>query len=239
MWPEINYFIYLSLLTSVLILVLPKAARHQKQNISIATNIVFIILTSGLIGARLFHVLYEDGPAYKQNPFRFFYLWNGGFVYYGGAFTAAFATYLYLSFKKINVGRWFDFLTPFLSISYGLGRGACFIVGCCYGKLCNAPWAVNNRHPTQLYAALWELVVFFIIFFRWKYFFLKNKPGQLFWLWILGHALGRLVMENYRDDFRGAIINGVSISSWISLLLLVVSIFKLNSLNNNFTTKVQ
>lgn len=49
---------------------------------------------------------------------------------------------------------------------------------------------------------------------------LSQKPGTLFGTWLFLHACGRLIMEHYREDFRGPELSGESLSTWVSLVLI-------------------
>lgn len=174
-------------------------------------------MISAFVGARLFHVLYENPEIYLQNPWAIFYFWNGGFVFYGGALLVALTGWIFFRKRTKEPLAYFDLFTPVASLGYVIGRWACYLAGCCYGRYCSLPWAVKGRHPTQLYASFWELGVLLILLGLEK----KNQPkGRIFFLWILLHAIGRILMESFRDDFRGA-EPGLSISAWISLALIV------------------
>lgn len=178
-------------------------------------------MISGFLGGRLFHVLYEEPQYYAEDPWRIIEFWRGGFVYYGGFLLATFAGLFYLRRKAPHkIFTYLDLFSPVAALSYSLGRVGCLLEGCCYGRYCELPWAISQRHPTQVYASLWELgVVFILIGFEKT----KFKSGQVFFLWISLHALGRLLMESFRDDFRGPFFL-ISISSWLSLILLSVGI---------------
>lgn len=195
-------------------------------------NLSLILMITGLLGARLFHILYEYPSLYLDQPSRVFFVWEGGFVFLGGALCAALSGYYYLWLKKV-VSKWdyFDFFTPVVSLGYLLGRLGCLMAGCCYGKICTLPWAMFfhtddiavARHPTQLYYILWELIIFCILLLLKKQPWLKQKKsGSLFWIWLSVHSLGRFWIEFFRDDFRGPQW-GFSISAWISLVLLTIS----------------
>ena len=96
---------------------------------------------------------------------------------------------------------------------------------------CQMPWAVKFpwdsqqllRHPTQIYAVLWELAVYSILIVMEKRQVNETRPGEIFFLWVFLHSIGRLLMEYYRDDFRGSALNGLSISTWVSLILMSLS----------------
>lgn len=210
----------------------------QKNNLNSRTalDLGLLLLISGFIGARAFHVIYESPMLYIHNPQQIFYIWQGGFVYYGGLIASFITAYLYLKAKFQNPLQWLDVLTPIFSFGYAVGRLACFMAGCCYGKVCDLPWALNMandqglylpRHPTQLYLSMWELLLLTILIAQ-AHFFKKNyktQPlhGHLFFTWLPLHSAGRFFVEFYRDDFRG-VIWGLSISGWISVVLILISL---------------
>lgn len=189
-------------------------------------DVILLIMISSFIGSRAFHIIYEHPRFYFENPMEILYFWKGGYVFFGGFFLsfASIALYCYIRSKKHGVHLFLslgDFLTPSFSLSYALGRLGCFFEGCCFGRFCSLPWAVQLRHPTQLYAFIYEMIVFTLLTKNEKHF--QKKRGHLFIFWIFMHSAGRWVMESFRADFRGANYFGVSISAWISLCLILVS----------------
>ena len=190
-------------------------------------------MIASLLGARLFHVFYENFEYYQTEPIKILFLWEGGFVYYGGALLAAFAAAIFLYLKSPrNMEAYFDLFAPVMSLSYILGRGACLLTGCCFGQVCDLPWAINGRHPTQAYAMIFELGALILILGLEKVPLRDRRPRQLaqpgaiFYAWLVFHSLGRLIMEHYRDDFRGPAW-GLSISSWISVILIALATYLL------------
>ena len=245
MFPEIilsesivipTYIVFLSLLYCFLVFYTFKRAEKLKRPVKTALDLGFIIMVAGFIGGRMLHVLFEAPFYYQEDWLRVFYFWQGGFVFYGGFLTAFAACLLYLFFQskknlrhKLSYLQWADFYAPIIALGYGLGRISCFLAGCCYGSACDFPWAVNfpwdlnglARHPVQLYMTAWELLLFAFLLFTEKK---KNPVGQLFFTWLFFHAIGRLIMEYFRDDFRGNLILSMSLSSWISWALILGSI---------------
>lgn len=218
-----TYYLYLSLLVSVMFYVTWRWAQREKQDPEIALNLALLITLSGFIGGRLLHVLFEAPDFYRRFPLAIFKFWLGGYVFFGGLITSAVTSFIYLRFKKQSFWHWFDFLTPLLALSYGLGRGACFLAGCCYGSYCDLPWAVAGRHPTQLYALALELLIALFLF-RCSRLAKKWPAGTISSMWLSLHSLSRLFMESYRADFRGEQLAGLSLSTWISLGLFSFSL---------------
>lgn len=196
-------------------------------------DIILLIMVCSFVGARLFHILYEHPRFYFENPKEILYFWKGGFVFFGGFFLSLFASLLYFAIiaKKKFLKLFFtagDFLAPSFSLGYAFGRIGCFLEGCCFGRFCDWPWAIQLRHPTQLYAMTFELLNYFIIRKLETQF--RDRPGRIFILWVFLHSSGRLLTESFRADFRGAAYYGLSISSWISIGLMLISALWLQSL---------
>lgn len=227
-----TYYLMLSLTVSLCLVWLTRRADKFSLSRKVTLDLSLIIMISGFVGGRLFHVFYESFDYYREAPFRVLEFWNGGFVFYGGAILAGLCSVLYLTLKaRVPFEDYLDLFAPVMSFAYMTGRLACLLAGCCYGKACDLPWAVAGRHPTQLYASLWELGVLFILLGSESLAkdrrprLLKN-PGSIFYLWMVLHGIGRLLMESFREDFRGPEL-GLSISSWISVILVGLGLFLL------------
>jgi len=225
-----SFFLVISLVLSVSLLWIVRRGEYYNLPKRSILDLSLLLMVASFIGARLMHILYENLSYYIEDPVKIFYFWEGGFVYFGGMILALIATLFYLrSIKPAKPGLYFDAFAPVLSFAYGFGRIGCFLAGCCFGKECFLPWAIHQKHPTQLYALLWEVGAILILLGLEKKDYSKrlkflNRPGDLFVLWLALHALGRLIMESFREDFRGEQILGLSISSFLSLILLIVSL---------------
>ena len=201
-------------------------------------DLMLLILVTGFLGGRLFHILFENFSYYQQHPLRILYVWNGGFVFYGGLLTVLITTYGFCQKRKQPFWLWANFLTPYISLIYALGRLGCFLSGCCYGKICSLPWAWAVtfphqepigalRHPTQLYLMAYELV-FLTLYLIMRHIRPKLSP-PIFLCWLLGHSLWRFIIEFFRDDYRGHTwIGTLSPSQCLSLGLFLTSTALLN-----------
>jgi phosphatidylglycerol:prolipoprotein diacylglycerol transferase len=224
-----TYFLVLSLVFSLIVFVLVNRAKKNNLKVSTALDLYLCVFFGSLIGARLFYVFYQEPSHYLSNPLEILYFWNGGLVFFGGFISGTSSILAFCFFKKESLTLWLNFCAPLLALGYGLGRIACFLNGCCYGEVTGVWWAVFMhealRHPTQIYATLMELLLFFLLLLyeRKKGFNFLKPP--VFSLWLVGHGIGRLVMEHYRADNRGELIfDLMSVSSFISLLLILLGI---------------
>ncbi len=221
-----SYYLVNSLIAIITLFWLRKRTSQLGLSAQTSLELYFIVAVAGFLGARAFHAIYEEPLYYFNKPQEFFYFWQGGFVFYGGALIGFAAGWIYLQKKqKKSAYLYMDLFAPLASLSYALGRLGCFLAGCCYGTTCTLPWAIQNRHPTQLYSFFFESLVLVLILRFEKTKHLK-PAGSLFFIWVFLHALGHFMIEQLRDDDRGFQLV-LSVSSWISLILMLVSILVL------------
>jgi phosphatidylglycerol---prolipoprotein diacylglyceryl transferase len=121
-----------------------------------------IALGTGLIGARLFHVL-ENLPEYTrsdlsilQNLHNIINTREGGLTFYGGLLLATPCCILYALYRKVPILLGMDIVAPVVMIGLGFGRIGCFLNGCCYGEQCNAPWAIRFPYFSNVYIEQYE-----------------------------------------------------------------------------------
>lgn len=126
-------------------------------------DIALFGLLGGIIGARLAYVGL-NAPYFDQHPSEIFAIWTGGMTFYGGLFGGLAAGALVCLWRKVNVADMGDLAAVSFPLGYCLGRVGCFLQGCCYGSVCELPWAVRFHlpngdltppsHPAQLYSAI-------------------------------------------------------------------------------------
>lgn len=228
-----TYYLVISLTFCLIIFLTIVRAKKLHFNINNSLDILLVSMISGFVGARVLHIIYEAPDYYLEDLTRVFEIWHGGFVYFGGVIAAMMGSWLYCKYKSLIFLKWADFFAPLIALGYGLGRFACFLNGCCYGKVCDLPWAVrfpnlphpmsqHLRHPTQIYTSLIEFLIVIVLLWVSSKSFFKAQYGRLFGLWLCLHATNRIVMESLRADYRGELILGLSLSTGISLLLFLL-----------------
>ena len=182
-------------------------------------DFLFYVILVGIIGARLFYVML-DIPYYKSNPLEIIQVWKGGLVYYGGFVAVLIFAFFYCKYKKLNIIKLIDVFAPALALGHTFGRIGCFFSGCCYGKHTDCFLAISQRHPTQLYEALGNLIIFFIL-----HNFLKksHRDGYIFVLYMILYSILRFGVEFFRGDDRGIFIFGLSPAQNISIIIFMIA----------------
>ncbi len=194
----------------------------------------------GFIGARLCHVIVEHPGYYMRAPFQILKFWQGGFVFYGGVLFALVGAIYYLRIKKQNIRAWMEMFTPVIISGYVIGRFATLLSGSGYGKPTDVPWAIIYPpgpeapagiplHPTPIYSMLWNAVfLFYVMRVESRpvaQYQLTKKPGNLLLVYGIYHGVGRVLIEQFREDYRGELILGLSFSTWMSGALIVLCLF--------------
>ena len=183
-------------------------------------DFLFYVILIGIIGARIFYVLLNL-PYYISNSLEILQVWKGGLVYYGGFIAVLIFAFLYCRYKKINIVKLMDVFAPALALGHTFGRIGCFFSGCCYGKNTDCFLAIAHKHPTQLYEACGNLMIFFIL-----HNFLKksHKDGYVFVSYMLLYSILRFSVEFFRGDDRGTFFLGLSPAQNISIIIFVIAI---------------
>jgi phosphatidylglycerol:prolipoprotein diacylglycerol transferase len=106
------------------------------------------LVVSGVVGARLFHVIeyWDERFAGKSPAATLLEIANvpeGGLVIYGGFFGAALGFVAFVRKHRLPLLAMADLIAPSLAIGLALGRIGCFLNGCCYGGQTDWPWAVT------------------------------------------------------------------------------------------------
>ena len=205
-----------------LLLMLRRARQDGFPTTNDVYDLVFVTLLTGFLGARTFYVI-QNFNWYSANPGKILAFWEGGLIFYGGLIGSFLGVCFFLKAKRISLGRGFDFLMPFIALAHAFGRIGCFLNGCCYGKVCDLPWAVTFPHlsfpvhPTQLYEAAYN---FFLFLFLYRRYPQRKFVGEISALYFSGYAIGRFLIEFWRAD--NPIWNGLTSNHWVSIAILSV-----------------
>ncbi len=141
-------------------------------------DLIFYGMLGVILGGRLGYSIFYGWEAWLQDPLYVFKITQGGMSFHGGLIGVVMAMWLYarrvLGKRLIQVT---DFFAPVVPIGLGAGRIGNFINGELWGKETDLPWAFNingaGLHPSQLYEALLEGLVLFIILWL---FSLRQRP---------------------------------------------------------------
>ncbi len=192
------------------------------------------LLTIGMlgviIGGRLGYVFFYDLANFLQDPLEIFRVWNGGMSFHGGLLGVLAAMWYYGRRNGRHFLEVMDFVAPFVAPGLFFGRIGNFINGELWGNVSSVPWAVVfphagplPRHPSQLYEAILEGLLLFIIV--WIYSAKPRKLGAIAGVFATWYGLSRFLVEFVRmpDSHLGYLAFGwMTMGQILSLPLIAV-----------------
>jgi phosphatidylglycerol---prolipoprotein diacylglyceryl transferase len=183
------------------------------------------------IGGRLGYTLFYNFSYYMQHPASIVAVWEGGMSFHGGLLGAIVALSWFSQRQGIPTYQVADLAASVTPIGLGFGRIGNFINGELYGRATDVDWCMvfpsggpACRHPSQLYEAGLEGVFLFTLV--WVISKTTPPPGTLFWSFITGYGVCRMIVEFVRepDAHLGFILGSFSMGQLLSLPMIVVGI---------------
>tara|TARA_B100001093_G_scaffold507729_1_gene568725 strand:- start:1888 stop:2673 length:786 start_codon:yes stop_codon:yes gene_type:complete len=195
-------------------------------------NLITYIIISIILGGRIGYSLFYNLEYYIANPIDFFKIWEGGMSFHGALLGVIIGTYLFSIRKNISLFFLLDVIACVSPIGIFFGRLANFINGELIGKATNTSWGViypniDNvlRHPSQLYEAILEGLVLFIIM---NLIILKKDyvTGTCSYMFLIFYGIFRIISEFFREpDLQiGYLFNIFSMGTILSIFMIVAGI---------------
>jgi phosphatidylglycerol---prolipoprotein diacylglyceryl transferase len=190
-----------------------------------------------VLGGRLGYVLFYQPGVYLTHPVMILAVWEGGMSFHGGMLGVAIAIIVYCRRNAIPILGFADRIAIVAPIGLGLGRVANFINGELWGRPAPEwlPWAMifpragmEPRHPSQLYEALMEGVLLFVVMFVLSR---QQAPrarfGLLTGVFLCGYAVARIIGEYFRepDAFLGFLTFGTTMGQILSVPMFLAGLW--------------
>lgn len=199
-------------------------AKRTGQNPEDYMDMGIIGVIAGIVGARLYYVIFS-WDMYKDNLLHIFNLREGGLAIYGGVIGAVVAVFALARWKKLSPFLILDTVAMPILNGQMLGRWGNFFNREAFGEYTDGLFAMRlpvdavrsgditermreymetiggveyiQVSPTFLYESVWCAVLLIILILYRKH---KKYEGELFLLYIFGYALGRVWIEGLRTD---------------------------------------
>ncbi len=219
-----SYGLMLALAVILCAFLLNRDCSRQGIPSSIVYDFVFVVVVSGIIGARIFYILLNLN-FFIQNPAEIIMLQHGGLAWQGGLMAGTLAGLIFLRRKKQPILLFVDLTAPYIALGQSIGRVGCFLNGCCFGR--EVAWGIYfpvhhaRLHPTQLYTMAGLFILFFILRHYRK---IVKTPGDVFVLYLFGASLLRFVIEFFRADHY-VLVLGLSVYQWVCIVLLTTAVY--------------
>ncbi|MXO91634.1 prolipoprotein diacylglyceryl transferase [Pontixanthobacter aquaemixtae] len=219
----------------------PMAQRH-------ADDLFFYSTLGVILGGRLGYALFykpELFSSFEGDGFvswELLRLWDGGMSFHGGLIGVLLAIAFVSRQGKLSFLRVCDYVAVSVPMGMLLGRLANFVNGELWGRTTDVPWAmafpevVNGvlitgppRHPSQLYEAALEglllLIILLVMFWKTR---ARYRPGLLVGVFTTGIALGRFIVEFFRQPDEHltefAVNTGLSMGQWLTIPLILLGV---------------
>ena len=195
--------------------------------------ISFIILGI-ILGGRLGYVIFYNFDYYSNNILEILKIWQGGMSFHGGLLGVILTSIWFAKRNNQNPYIYLDIVSSVAPIGIFFGRIANFINSELYGIETTLPWGVKfikidnlYRHPSQLYEAVFEGVILFIILIYLRSKISMRIPGLISATFLIIYSAFRFVIEFFRipDEQLGYIFFNLSMGQILSLIFLVIGCY--------------
>ena len=188
-----------------------------------------------VVGGRVGHVLFYDFNYYLKNYIEILKIWKGGMSFFGGFVGTIFVTYLFCKKRKIDFLSFIDLWSISVPIGLFLGRIANFVNGELLGKETDVAWGVVFRdgilrHPSQIYEAILEgIVLFLVMLLSFHKKFYKYK-GRLSGVFCAGYGIARFICEFFREpdsplSYELFFYTNLNFNQHLSICIIMLGIF--------------
>ena len=195
----------------------------------------FIVwVTLGVIlGGRLGYVLFYNPEYFAAHPLQVLELWSGGMSFHGGFFGCVVAVMLFAKRRGLPILSLGDITCAVGPIGLFLGRLANFINGELWGRAADVPWAMVfpgagplPRHPSQIYEALLEGLLLFVVLAVLVRGGALKRPGLIIGSFAAVYALARSFCEFFRepDPQLGFLWGGLTMGMLLSVPLFLYGV---------------
>jgi len=206
----------------------------EEKILNLFDDLISYIIIGVILGGRLGYVVFYNLNYYSKNVLEIFMIWEGGMSFHGGLLGVIVSTYIFSKKNNINPFNFLDLISMSAPIGIFLGRISNFINSELYGRETDLFWSVKFekidnifRHPSQIYEAIFEGIILFVLLnFLFKKQLYKS-PGLISSLFLIFYSSFRFLIEFTREpDVQiGYILFNLSLGQLLSFLFFMFGIF--------------
>lgn len=177
-----------------------------------ADKLLMYAIVATVIGSRLGHVFFYGWEYYSQHPAEIFKIWKGGLASHGGAIGLLIALYFFHKIVSKKSYLWvLDHIVVPIALAAFFIRMGNLMNSEIVGTPTDVPWAFRflrlppeeamiPRHPSQLYEALFYLLVFGVLVYLYQKKKFYKREGGLFGIFLIGIFGFRIVVETIKEN---------------------------------------
>lgn len=197
-------------------------------------DFLFYAFIGVIIGGRVGYVLFYGFEWWKQDFWYLFKIWEGGMAFHGGMLGVAGGAWYFAYKSKKSFFEITDFVVPLAPLGLMFGRIGNFINGELWGREASADFFLAMRfpgdklgllrHPSQLYEALFEGLVLFVVL--WFYSAKPRPRMAVSGLFLVGYGTARFAIEFFRepDAHLGEIISWLTMGQVLSAPMILAGL---------------
>jgi len=240
---DVRYYgimLFLGMITGIFVTSYISKKYYKKVDLDLLTDFFPFLILFSILCARLYYVLL-DLDYYLKYKGEIFALWHGGIAIHGAILGGIIAGIIFFKvIKKKTLLPYADVVSYGLAVGQAIGRWGNFFNSEAFGRPCDLPWKLyiepakrpaeyvfqSYFHPAFLYESIWDIFVFFILFFavrRLASKYLAKADGIIFFSYLALYSFGRMIIENIRLD-SVLDISGVPFPFIVSLLTFLISV---------------
>lgn len=188
----------------------------------IMDDILLAILPIGVIGARIWYVIFE-WEYYLENPSQIINIRGGGLAIQGGIIFGLIGLLIFSKKRSIPLIDLTDIISPSLALAQAIGRWGNFANAEAHGYPTNLPWGIIidgvKVHPTFFYESLGDFLIFLFL-----YNYRKKNPDKGFQsaIYFLAYGIVRFFVEGLRTD--SLYMFGLRTAQLVSIVFILVGI---------------
>lgn len=200
-------------------------------------SLVGYLLVGMLLGARIFYALVYDRARFAADPVEIVRVWHGGLSFHGAVLGMVTACALFARRNRIPFAPVADTLALAGAPGLFFGRIGNFINAELFGRATTVPWAMVfptdptrlPRHPSQLYEAVCEGIVLFLILRTIERRAVRGgwyRPGLLAGVFLIGYGVLRFLVEFTRepDAQLGFVLATLSMGQLLSAAMVAIGV---------------
>jgi phosphatidylglycerol:prolipoprotein diacylglycerol transferase len=196
-------------------------------------DFVIWAVPSGLVGARLYYVIF-NWSYYSKYPNEIIALWDGGGAIYGSLIAGSIVLFIFSYYRMVNPMDILDVAVPAVFLGQSIGRWGNFVNQEAYGKAVeNLDWLPSfiqkqmyidgsYRIPTFLFESLGTLIGFILVIFL-RHRLKSILRGEVFGFYLIWYGSLRLIIEGMRTD--SLMFGMLRVSQVLSLIFVLIGTY--------------
>ena len=186
-----------------------KEAKRNGLDPKLIQDFAVYALLGGIIGARLYFVLFSAPGYFFDHPWEIFAIWSGGIGIIGSLIGGFIVAVWFCRTKKLSLLKFGATLAPGVALGQTLGQFACLLNGDSFGRPTDLPWAITYTDPRSLAplniplhpVEIYEMAAYFLVFLLvWRSRNLSKINGLTFFTYLGGYGVARSLVEFFRGD---------------------------------------